>query len=501
MQPPRIDAVSPDSFSSDDTVAVEGRGFSDSGRLSVDQLAIPEENIRRWTPNLIIFGVPDRLRSGLLRVTTTDGTSNPVFVTAEEDIPTRLRDRALEISSVAPEAARVGSRVVIEGYGFGPRSAMAELVFSGEEVQSRVGADRDIVLEWSNRRIELVLPHDLEAGGYEIRVNHTTTESLLTVLPPFGEPSLGEPQQFAVRTAVSIRTPSAELYAILPRGLTFREQPLSQLIRENTPSRRMGVGPDATYHLSPSEEIQRLDRVVLTERRSVEWRFNVPGSSQVLLEPWFRTAYRSYLVGDGVPRDSSVVSSMRGTLQLREPVIAIARGIHRSVIETLEPELHGTRDPLAAIEMDGGAGSYAYASLAVALARSAGVPARRHFGVLLDDGGRSIPHAWVEYLVPGAGWIPSDPALADGLFGEDIASLHPFYGEDLVAGTFGALDDRRVTLSVDGREVPRIYPAGAMREPDENWAPGILRLEAPRPSFPENVEEQWNAPVMFGWFD
>lgn len=504
QQPPRVDVIDPDSFVPGNTVAVEGDGFGDSGRLAIDQLAIPPENIRRWTPNLIIFEVPPRVRSGLLRVTTSDGTSNAAFVTAEGDLPVSLRDRSMEVTRVEPETAGVGSRIVVEGDGFGPRSAMAKISFSSEQLPDpvRVAADRDLVLEWSNRRIELVLPYDLPAGEYQIAINGVAAEALVTVTPPDGEPTLGAQRQFAVRTAVTVRTPAEEVYVVLPGGLTFREQPEVQLIRENVDSRANGDGAAASYHLPSAEDPQRIDRVVLVTRRAVNWSFNDTGPSEILLEPWFRTAYRRYLSGFGdLPRDNAVIADLRRGLELSEPVLTIARAIHRTVIATLAPGMHGTIDPVTAIETGEDAGSYAYATLAVALARSVGVPARRHFGVLLDDGGQSIPHAWVEFLVPGAGWIPADPAVGDGLIAEEIASLSEFYGDDRAAGTFGNLDDRRITLSIDGRQAPRLYPAGALREPADNWAPGSLRLETRERSFPESVEQQWEAPVLFGWFD
>ncbi|MFW5695350.1 MAG: transglutaminase domain-containing protein [Alkalispirochaeta sp.] len=502
QQPPRIDAVDPDTFASGSTVAVEGRGFGDFGRLAVDQMAIPRENVRRWTPNLIIFDVPDQSRSGLLRVTTSDGTSNPVFVTAEADLPTSSQYREVDVSALSPDSTGVGTRLVLEGYGFGPRSAIAELAFIGDDSEFRVAGDHDGVLQWSNRRIEVVIPHEVPAGDFQISINGHGTDSSVAIVPRGGERTFGELRQFAVRTAMTLRAPSSEIFAVLPRGLTFDEQPQAQLIRENLSSQRMGPGPDATYHISPTDSVQRVDRVVLVGRRAVQWSIDTGRSSDVLLEQWFRRAYRRYLaVTDDIPRDHTVVTDLRRALQLRDPVVEIARAVHQSVMSTLEPDPSGTQDAVRAVESGEEAGSYAYATLAAAVARSAGVPARRHFGVLLDDGGRSIPHAWVEFLVPGVGWIPADPALGDGMLGEELSSLNDFYGDDMPQRTFGSLDDRRVTLSVDGEHVPRLYPAGSMREPDPNWAPGILRLEIPADSFPDDVEYQWDPPTLFGWFD
>ncbi|MFW5827903.1 MAG: transglutaminase domain-containing protein [Alkalispirochaeta sp.] len=481
---------------------MEGRGFGDSGRLAVDRTPIGREHIRRWTPNLILFDVPEEATSGSLRVTTSGGTSNAVFVTAEEDIPVRPRDHEVEVTSITPETADIGSPVVVEGYGFGPRSALAELAFIGAESSYNVSADHDVVLEWSNRRIEIVLPHELTSQAYRIAINQHPTDARLQVSPPGGEAVYGEQRQFAVRTAMTVSTPSEELIVVMPRGMTLPEQPEVQLIRENVPSRPGHSGPAALYEVPPAEEVQRIDRVVLVARQTVQWDISEGRQSEILLEPWFRTAYRRFLsAAEDVPRDHAVVTELRRGLQLREPVLEIARAVHASVISALEPDRTGTADAIRAIETEEAAGAYAYATLATALARSAGVPARRHFGVLLDDGGRSVPHAWVEFLVPGVGWIPADPAVDDGMLDDDFSSLAQFYDEVAEQGTFGTLDNRRVTLSMDGHRSPRVYPAGSTRGPDENWAPGILRTEYSGSIFPDDVQYQWQPPTLFGWFD
>lgn len=58
-------------------------------------------------------------------------------------------------------------------------------------------------------------------------------------------------------------------------------------------------------------------------------------------------------------------------------------------------------------------------SLFIAMARARGIPARMQYGYRLLDGreGKEFDpgyRCWVEYFVPGAGWVPTDIVAADG---------------------------------------------------------------------------------------
>ncbi|MGH9446216.1 MAG: transglutaminase-like domain-containing protein, partial [Terriglobia bacterium] len=82
-------------------------------------------------------------------------------------------------------------------------------------------------------------------------------------------------------------------------------------------------------------------------------------------------------------------------------------------------------------------------SLFIALARSAGIPARFEIGFPLPAGSKqgAIPgyHCWVEFYVPKAGWTPVD--ISEAWL---TPSLHNFY--------FGSLDANRVRFS-SGRDL------------------------------------------------
>ena len=87
-------------------------------------------------------------------------------------------------------------------------------------------------------------------------------------------------------------------------------------------------------------------------------------------------------------------------------------------------------------------------SVFVALCRASGVPAREMFGVRMNDPDiTSNQHCWVEFYLPGTGWVPCDPAdvlkavLNDEL---DKSSEEALAKKDYY---WGGWDAKRVELS------------------------------------------------------
>ncbi|WP_343089290.1 transglutaminase domain-containing protein [Methanocalculus natronophilus] len=95
-----------------------------------------------------------------------------------------------------------------------------------------------------------------------------------------------------------------------------------------------------------------------------------------------------------------------------------------------------------------------------AFCRSLGIPARATggFQMLLQD--TPSPHFWAEYYLPGYGWVPVDPTVADGgdwfdIPEDDRAAFKRYYGTNI--------DPTRLVIqkNVDATVIPD-YPEGAV---------------------------------------
>jgi transglutaminase-like putative cysteine protease len=127
-----------------------------------------------------------------------------------------------------------------------------------------------------------------------------------------------------------------------------------------------------------------------------------------------------------------------------------ARKIYNYLIATMKYDGGGSGlgagDVLKALNSKSG-DSADFAALFVALARSAGVPARFEAGFVLPgdarDGTLKEEHAWAQVYVAGTGWVPVD--AADGYEDKD---QRDFY--------FSGVDANRVKISA-GRDI-HLYP-------------------------------------------
>jgi len=151
----------------------------------------------------------------------------------------------------------------------------------------------------------------------------------------------------------------------------------------------------------------------------------------------------------------------------KSTVLAKALAIYDWVCEKMyrDPETRGCGqgDVCALLERPGGKCAD-ISSVYVALARAAGVPARETFGLRLgkkaEEDITGWQHCWVEVFLPGAGWIPLDPADVRKKMLTEKLSLDDPKTAEYRAYFWGGIDPFRVKLGT-GRDLTLNPPQSA----------------------------------------
>lgn len=170
---------------------------------------------------------------------------------------------------------------------------------------------------------------------------------------------------------------------------------------------------------------------------------------------WDPADYALYLGATKLgPIDGDVETLAKSIVKDQTTVLGKAQAIYEWVCTNMyrDPKTRGcgSGDVCALLETPGGKCTDIN-SVFIALARSAGVPAREVFGVRLGKEDvvdvTGWQHCWAEFFLPGYGWVPVDPAdvrkmMLKGNLGDNDAKT-----AELKKYFFGSWDAYRVQVA------------------------------------------------------
>ncbi len=175
---------------------------------------------------------------------------------------------------------------------------------------------------------------------------------------------------------------------------------------------------------------------------------------------WDQAAFKPYLGATRLgPIDGDVKKLALKITKGKKTVLAKAKAIYDWTCANMyrDPDTRGcgTGDVCALMAKPGGKCTD-ISSVYIALARAAGVPAREIFGLRLgkktEEDITGYQHCWVEFYMPGYGWVPVDPAdVRKAMLVENIKLDDPKTAE-YRSYFWGGIDPYRIKLSV-GRDV------------------------------------------------
>jgi transglutaminase-like putative cysteine protease len=175
---------------------------------------------------------------------------------------------------------------------------------------------------------------------------------------------------------------------------------------------------------------------------------------------WNPLDYAEYLKATSLgPIDGEVKKLAERITKGKKTVLAKARAIYDWTVENMyrDPNTRGCGlgDVCALIIKPGGKCTD-ISSMYIALCRAAGVPAREIFGIRLgkkaEEEITTWQHCWVEFFLPGTGWVPVDPAdVRKAILVEKLEMTDPKVKE-YREYFWGGIDPYRFRLAV-GRDL------------------------------------------------
>jgi transglutaminase-like putative cysteine protease len=191
------------------------------------------------------------------------------------------------------------------------------------------------------------------------------------------------------------------------------------------------------------------------EREEIQLR-NLPDKEV----PWNRADYAEYLGATSLgPVDGEVKKLADKITHGKRTVLQKAKAIYDWTCATMyrDPNTRGCgKGDVCELFKKPGGKCTDISSVYVALARAAGVPAREVFGVRLgkkaEEDITGYQHCWIEFMLPGYGWVPVDPADVRKAMLVEKLELKDAKTAQLRDYFFGGIDPYRFKVAA-GRDV------------------------------------------------
>ncbi|MDR2494509.1 MAG: IPT/TIG domain-containing protein [Spirochaetaceae bacterium] len=483
---PVIVSLDPSAGQAGEVLKVRGTGFGHekgSSYVTIAGIPLTSSSYLGWEDREIRIKIPEFNGAGLVSVHRDRVKSNPLLFSNQAAMPAPVpdTDRSLGplISAVNPASGPVGSRIVLQGSGFGSSRGASGVFFPWQsEVSPTVPAEereaRTVEVfdgefgyeHWSDREIWIRVPDGAASGSLEVRTPAQNAGSVFfKVTDSPGTKTFKDKRRYTVSYGVDIKAQAAHapntLYLWVPRPVRSASQRLVDPPVSNIAPFVENYQGTALFQLTDVAADAALRMTAIIEVYTVETAVQSPSQKPKPHDPSPVQAVYT-LPSALIPADNPNVAALAqritgaGNAGNEQSPYEKARRIYEWLlreggIRRASGDTGGALEALQEKRCD----AYGAALLFCALARATQIPALPAAGVLVYDSRAAVRHYWAEFWVEGLGWVPLDPALGAGAGPEGFPSR-----EDAASYYFGSLDNRRITFSRGQAALSRMDPRG-----------------------------------------
>lgn len=489
-RPPEIHAINPHIAGPGDILLITGDYFGDvrqGGEVSIAGVRPVSSSYYEWTDERISVQVPSEAGSGTVTVTTRTGKSNSVLFTNKNDIPVVIEGPSKPgcpyIEEVTPLTGAVGDNITITGVNFGKDQNLGKVFFSA--IRSHLGGgsgygemDMDVRYiqagkldfnyeNWSENEITLRVPDGATSGNLFIENDKGKSNPVyFEVVEPVGTKLLTTKRGYQAQYGVTIKNVVSggenEMYLWVPKVLLSATQGKMENI--NSPDPYWDYSPQVfVYYFQglAGDETYQVSQTYWFDRYGLETKINPAAVIETYENPKLVAEYTKptkYLPVE----DEKIAKIVKDTVKWETNPYIKAELLFTYLIDTFRyTDFIPEKSVIEAFDSNR-ADSFVYSLAYATLLRNAGIPARVKSGYIIYGDKKTREHFWNEFYLEDFGWVPVDPALADGArFGD-----FPFIEEP---GTyyFGNIDNQHICMGKGTIKTVQIKPDNRIVHKDD----------------------------------
>ncbi len=524
---PRIDAVRPAVYEPGSIIGIEGRGFGwgrEGSRVEIDGAPLIESAYISWSEHRISIAAPTSPGPSLVRIRSPWGRSDEAVIVAKSVLPEPYAEvggafPAPDLRSIEPEEARAGDLLILRGANFGTGPEFSSVLFtrnpsapprvfspesSPESLDLFIEPDRsgDQGLSgyesWDDKEIRVRVPDHAGSGSIRVRTPLGESAPLEFKLKPIqGKKYYFDPKTYAIEFFLDLEARRLEsggsilAYLLEPASTSSQSLISVQYAQDGGPARLWasngvlgleaeGSGGPASARFTISSSL--LVYGVETDLSGYSEVFDI-SKTPAFLQPFLG---EDPLIPASNAELKSIAARIRGAQKNPQARASSARDW---LLKNMSWEEKAQRSQPSAALKARRADTASYVFISCALLRAAQVPAVPISGFLVGDSGELIPHLWLEYYLPGVGWIPFDPVLARGGKPKGFTG-----GLESESRYFGNLDNRHIAHSWGFKRIRPRFTGGIRRSSGPLWSLQDVFEESTKASY----SSVWRAPVLAG---
>lgn len=461
---PVIDRIEPAVGQPGTFTRIHGKnlGHPQKFQLYVGEELVKPSDIVSWTDQLIEFHIPEMAVSSNLSLVMNSSPVVKKFWVNSKDLPIILGQNTLmgsstaRIFSISPSTAQISELITILGEGFG--SGRGEVAFAWGPLVNKIGLEPSITTSdaeiefWDDTQIKVRVPSGATSGTLRVITPKGFSNGIFfEINSQYGYQEFKNIRQYVLNRKLELelspKTPSSRSFLVLDfledwkqRGISIGRMPSSDIGESRLSKGQLWWEVPRQFSGNITAEWEAI-------YVSIETTLQLRSELIPEITPFPEVA--PYLASDDeISWNNEFVRKLslnvggwpspgRGPLER-------VRGLFYWFAQNFQWNNYSSENILDVLRMGRGSQLQGCKAL-VGLLRASRVPARWVKGFLVLSNLQLIPHWWIEFYLPGLGWLSADPYLASGNAPEGfILPVNPleYY--------LGNLDNRRIVQEKQG---------------------------------------------------